>query len=165
MSQVIPLIIYHASAPTTTDDISIGVEVNSRCHVGTDTYVCTDNSVGAAIWELTTKSINDVLSVGNDAGGQQIKNLGDATEETDAMNYGQFLRGLAGLTSYFFSSTNSDIATYESMPDLANYTSATEANNGGVVVSTTPTSLGKFATNSGFPNITKIPIGLFSAHV
>ena len=109
--------------------------------------------------------LNDVLSVGNDAGTEQIKNIGDATEETDAMSYGQFLRGLAGLTSYFFSSTNSDIATYESMPDLANYTSAAEANNGGVVVSTTPTSLGKFATNSGFPNVTKIPIGLFSAYV
>jgi hypothetical protein len=72
---------------------------------------------------------------------------------------------MAGLTSYFFSSTNSDISGYESMPDLANYTSATEANNGGVTVSTTPTSLGKFATNSGFPNVTKIPIGLFPAHV
>jgi hypothetical protein len=109
--------------------------------------------------------LNDVLSVGNDAGTEQIKNLGDATEPQDAMTYGQFINGLAGLTSYLFSSVNSDIATYESMPDLANYTSAAEANNGGVSVSTTPTSLGKFATNSGFPNITKIPIGLFLAHV
>jgi len=52
MSQVLPLIIYRSFPPNTSDDISIGVEVKSRCHVGTDTYVCTDNSVGAAVWEL-----------------------------------------------------------------------------------------------------------------
>ena len=64
---------------------------------------------------------------------------------------------------YMLSTTNSDIATYESMPILNLYTVAAL----GTIttsVTTAATLLGTFATNSGYPNTTAIPIGNITVH-
>lgn len=69
-----------------------------------------------------------------------------------------------GLLTYMFSSINSDIAGYESMPALTSYTAGaltTITTN----VTTTATLIGTFATNLGSPNVTSIPVGIFSAHI
>ena len=70
----------------------------------------------------------------------------------------------AGVLTYMFSSVNSDIATYESMPSLSSYTIGALATKTTAGVSTTPTLLEVFATDIGFPNVTTIPIGLFTSH-
>ena len=70
----------------------------------------------------------------------------------------------SGTLTYVLSSSNSDIGGYESMPSLTDYTAAALASIVTAGVSTTPTLLGTFATDVGFPNVTVIPAGLFAAH-
>lgn len=64
---------------------------------------------------------------------------------------------------YMLSGTNSDISGYESAIPLSVYTSGSLATVS-VSVSTSETLLEEFATPSGYPNTTAIPIGLISAH-
>lgn len=68
-----------------------------------------------------------------------------------------------GILTYVFSSVNSDIATYESMPSLPSYT-AGALTTLPTVVSTSATLMGVFATDVGFPNTTAIPAGTFTVH-
>ena len=70
----------------------------------------------------------------------------------------------SGTLTYVLSSANSDIGGYESMPSLTDYTAGALASIVTVGVSTTPTLLGTFATDVGFPNVTIIPAGLFATH-
>jgi len=64
---------------------------------------------------------------------------------------------------FMLSGTNSDISGYESMPELSVYTSGALATVS-QTVTTSPTLLEEFATNVGYPNVTSIPVGLFTAH-
>ena len=57
----------------------------------------------------------------------------------------------------------SDIATYYQLPSLSAYTIGT-LGSAAISVSTTPTLMGVFATNSGYPNITVIPSGVLGFH-
>ena len=62
-----------------------------------------------------------------------------------------------------FSSADSDITGYEQMVRLVSFTAGsltTKVTN----VSTTPTLMQSFATNTGFPNTTLIPAGLFTCY-
>lgn len=71
---------------------------------------------------------------------------------------------LAGQLTFMFSVIDSDIGGYESMPSLASYVEGVLGDISTAGVSTTPTLLGTFATNLGFPNVTIIPAGLFHSH-
>jgi len=64
---------------------------------------------------------------------------------------------------YMFSKTNSDISGYESMPVLSDYSSSSV----GTVtqtVTTSPTLMEEFSTNPGQPNVTVLPIGVYTIH-
>ncbi len=68
-----------------------------------------------------------------------------------------------GIGTFMFVSGASDIATYKQMVPLNLY------NSDGLIqdttnVTTTPTLIGGFATNEGYPGITFIPLGNFLAH-
>lgn len=69
----------------------------------------------------------------------------------------------ATLLSFYLSVVNSDIATYESAPSITAYTVGAL---GTLTASatTSPTLLGTFATNAGFPNLTKLLIGTITSH-
>jgi hypothetical protein len=69
---------------------------------------------------------------------------------------------LASLT-FMFSGTASDIATYYSMPALSAYVAGAAASLP-IPVSTTPTLLVAVATNTGYPNTTKMPAGEYTCH-
>jgi hypothetical protein len=64
---------------------------------------------------------------------------------------------------YMFSGTDSDISGYESMPELSSFTAGSAA-TAAQTVTTTPTLLEEFATASGVPSLTAIPVGMFTAH-
>jgi hypothetical protein len=75
MAQELPLIIYRNSPPSVIDDINIGVEVNSRCHVGVRTFVCLDNTAYSAVWEESGgsgTSLTDTITAGENV---EIKTL------------------------------------------------------------------------------------------
>lgn len=71
---------------------------------------------------------------------------------------------LSGNAEFIFSGTASDIATYYAALAPGAYTSAA-LQTIGAVASTTPTLLASFATGSGFPNATRIPLGLVRLHL
>lgn len=66
--------------------------------------------------------------------------------------------------TYMFANIASDIATYYQAVSLSSYTIGTIGDTS-ASCSTTPTIIGKFVTNLGFPNITVIPAGTISIHV
>ena len=78
MAQALPLIIYRNSPPSVIDDINIGVEVNSRCHVGARTFICIDNTAYAAVWQE---------SVSGGGGGVEITDSGTIDIIKDPLNY------------------------------------------------------------------------------
>jgi hypothetical protein len=63
-----------------------------------------------------------------------------------------------------FSSIDSDISGYESAPSLSLFTPGALATTT-VSVTTTPTLLRSFATNSGYPGVTVLPIGQIITHI
>lgn len=70
---------------------------------------------------------------------------------------------LAGNNIFVFANAGSDISTYYQMPSLLNYSTwslGTVTTN----LSTTPTVMAIFATNSGYPNTTIIPSGMVTCH-
>jgi len=70
---------------------------------------------------------------------------------------------VSGTYVYMFANAASDIGSYRQMVNLPNYT----VGSLGTIatgISTTPTILGVFASNSGYPGITVIPTGLISVH-
>lgn len=69
----------------------------------------------------------------------------------------------AGAESFYFSGTNSDIATYEQMQNVGSYTVGALATQN-AVATTSPTLLAVFATNATFPVTRNIPIGLMTCH-
>ncbi len=73
------------------------------------------------------------------------------------------ISGIGALT-FMFSSVNSDISGYESMPSLPVYTVGALTTKSTAGVSTTPTLLIEFATDAGYPNTLKIPTGFIQAH-
>lgn len=66
-----------------------------------------------------------------------------------------------GFLTYVFSRDASDIAGYEQMPALTSYTIGA-ADTATVAATTTPAIIQEFATNTGFPNTTLIPAGVFN---
>lgn len=66
-----------------------------------------------------------------------------------------------GFLTYVFSRNASDISGYEQMPALTSYT-AGAADTATVAATTTPAIIQEFATNTGFPNTTLIPSGVFN---
>lgn len=66
-----------------------------------------------------------------------------------------------GFLTYVFSRNASDISGYEQMPALTSYTSGA-ADTATVAATTTPAIIQEFATNTGFPNTTLIPAGVFN---
>lgn len=70
---------------------------------------------------------------------------------------------LTSSSVYMFANIASDIATYYQAVLLSSYT-AGSLGSASAVASTTPTNIVNFATNSGFPNLTNIPSGLFVLH-
>jgi hypothetical protein len=72
---------------------------------------------------------------------------------------GSYLTGLYGVVGeYLFANTVSDVSPYYQAQFVGNYTAGTTAQNT-VSVTSSPTLLGAFLTNVGFPNQTYIPIG------
>lgn len=76
----------------------------------------------------------------------------------------RILSATASRASFYFASSASDIATYSSAPITTLYSVGALTNNGGTVVTTSPTLLKAFATNSGYPNVTSIQPGIFTIH-
>lgn len=73
---------------------------------------------------------------------------------------GSYLTGLYGVVGqYLFANTVSDVSPYYQAQFVGNYTAGTTAENT-VSVNNSPTLLGAFLTNVGFPNQTYIPIGI-----
>jgi hypothetical protein len=101
--------------------------------------------------ELLTNKATDFSTV-NDTLYPTVKAVND-----------KIASGLSGLSAFMFSSIDSDIATYESIPILANFVAGALATVSGSV-STTPTILLTLATPSGYPNITSIPVGVLTGH-
>lgn len=69
-----------------------------------------------------------------------------------------------GSLTYMFANVASDIATYYDAVSLSTYSVAALGDITTAGVSTTPTVLGNFATEVGFPNITVIPTGGYEVH-
>lgn len=70
----------------------------------------------------------------------------------------------AGLQTYFFTASTSDIATYYVAKNIADYVVGTVQVIPTAGVSVTPTLLGTFATASNFPSLTSIPAGNWDVH-
>jgi len=66
--------------------------------------------------------------------------------------------------TFMFTNVASDIATYLVAKDLPNYVIGAIQTITTVGVSTTPTLLATFATQTGYPNKTVIPVGIFHFH-
>jgi len=108
--------------------------------------------------DLYTYSTADArLPVGND-GMVLVVDSGEATglrwayPETSAFR------------TFMFANIASDIPTYYDATTLPSYVVGALGDISTAGVSTTPTLLGAFATDSGFPNVTTIPVGLFYLH-
>jgi len=71
---------------------------------------------------------------------------------------------VTGLRVYMFANVASDIGTYYDAVSLPIYTAGAEGSISTVGVSTTPTLLGSFATELGYPGTTNVPIGIFHVH-
>jgi len=69
-----------------------------------------------------------------------------------------------GNNVYMFANVASDIATYYDAVSLSGFTPTTLGDISTAGVSTTPTLLGVFATEPNNPNVTAIPVGLFTVH-
>jgi len=67
------------------------------------------------------------------------------------------------IQTYMFSSTNSDIVGYESMPTLTDYVAGALATDT-ASVGTGGAILQEFATNLGYPNTTVLSAGLYTCH-
>jgi hypothetical protein len=69
-----------ASVPSITEDITKGFLVGTRWSLDNgDVYVCTDNSIGAAVWVLQSNGVPtlaQVLASGNTTGGNKIQSDG-----------------------------------------------------------------------------------------
>lgn len=70
----------------------------------------------------------------------------------------------SGTLTYMFANTASDISTYYKAVSLSTYSAGTIGDITTAGVSTTPTLLGNFATEVGFPNVTVIPTGGYEVH-
>jgi len=66
--------------------------------------------------------------------------------------------------TFMFTNVASDISTYLVAKDLPNYVIGAIQTITTVGVSTTPTLLATFATQTGYPNKTVIPVGIFHFH-
>ncbi len=69
----------------------------------------------------------------------------------------------AGVLTFMFKNTASDIATYINMPSISSFVPGVLATTT-VSVTTSATLMDVFATVVGFPNITNIPVGVFTAY-
>lgn len=117
--------------------------------------------VGGTTGQILAKISNANYDTAWEDGGVQSV-TGTGVDNTDPANPIVNIP-TAGQLTYIFSAINSDISGYESMPSLNSYvmgalTSITTS------VGTSPTLMGSFATNVGFPNVTNIPIGEFLIH-
>jgi len=121
-------------------------------------------ATGGGASPLTTKgdlftysTIDDRLPIGSDgmvlvADSAETTGIRWAYPETSAFR------------TFMFANVASDIATYYDAVSLSSFTVGTLGDITTAGVSTTPTILGVFATESGFPGITTIPIGIFLLH-
>jgi len=131
-----------------TSDDSTAIQVNDGLNVA--------GTLNADTITTNTISSGDSSAV---SFGSSVSVTGDVTTSGFYYGDGRYLTGLApALQNYQFSGTASDISTYYVAKNLANYT-AGALTSATVSVSTTPTLLGSFATDIGFPNITVIPSG------
>lgn len=71
---------------------------------------------------------------------------------------------LSSTQTYMFANTSSDISTYYDAVVVSDYTTGTLGDILTTGVSTTPTLLGVFATELGYPGITSIPVGTITVH-
>jgi len=69
----------------------------------------------------------------------------------------------AGQLTYIFSSNNSSIPGYKQAVSINSFVPNALATLS-ATVTTSPTLIATFATNSGFPNVTTIPVGFFLSH-
>jgi len=86
------------------------------------------------------------------------------TGASSAMPVWQSMSLIGGASTYMFANIASSIGGYYQAVALALYTAGTLGDISTAGVSTTPTLLGSFATNTGYPNITTIPVGLCTFH-
>jgi hypothetical protein len=66
--------------------------------------------------------------------------------------------------TYMLANLASSIATYKQAVSIDTYTAGALGTIVTNAVSNTPVLLGVFATNTGYPNLTTIPVGLFTGH-
>ncbi len=126
--------------------LSSGGSVTS---VNGQTGVVTITAAGLGA-EVTTNKATDFTTV-NDTLYPSIKAVND-----------KIAASLLGFSTFMFSSINSDIGGYESMPILSLYSAGALATITTAGVGTSGTLLATFATASNYPGITAIPVGLFS---
>ena len=81
---------------------------------------------------------------------------------TQAVN-DAILQAISTQYTFFLSSVNSDISGYESMPIESLYTPGVSTTIT-TEISTSPTIIGTFATASGYPGLTTLPIGTYFSH-
>ena len=118
-----------------------------------DAKVTKNTAITGATKTKITYDANGLVTSGTDAEIADISGLEEALD----------LLGVQAALTFVFSGTNSDISGYESMVSLSSYVPGALSTKA-VVASTSPTLLEEFATNVGFPNITRIPIGTVEFH-
>lgn len=128
---------------------------------------------GQTTYQLNYDSIRVGKTAGNGAtslyGKTYLKNATEGTPSDSVLTVrnGRVYKiagsaiSSVGFLTYVFSRDASDISGYEQMPALTSYT-AGAADTATVAATTTPAIIQEFATNTGFPNTTLIPSGVFN---
>jgi len=135
-------------ANTLQSDDSTAIQINDGVNIS--------GTLNAKNFITTTISTEDSSAITVNAG----LNL-SSHDLTAAYLYGdgRYLTGLApALQNYQFTGTAADVGTYYQAENLAAYVQGSVASTT-VSVTTTPTLMASFITNTGYPNITVIPTG------
>lgn len=135
--------------------------------------LATSVAFGQTTYQLNYDSIRVGKTAGNGAtslyGKTYLKNATEGTPSDSVLTVrnGRVYKiagsaiSSVGFLTYVFSRTASDISGYEQMPALTSYTIGA-ADTATVAATTTPAIIQEFATNTGFPNTTLIPAGVFN---
>lgn len=135
--------------------------------------LATSVAFGQTTYQLNYDSIRVGKTAGNGAtslyGKTYLKNATEGTPSDSVLTVrnGRVYKiagsaiSSVGFLTYVFSRTASDISGYEQMPALTSYT-AGAADTAILSATTTPAIIQEFATNTGFPNTTLIPAGVFN---
>jgi len=103
---------------------------------------------------FTFSSVKARLPVGMESQSLVVRTAGTTSLAWEYPN-------IIGNNTYYLANVASDISTYYDLI-ISNEYSVGSLGSSSVTVTTTPTLLAAFATESGFPNVTTIPVGTFT---